>query len=219
MEEDVGPWKGTNSKVVRGSHPPLCKAFFNNEEFSDVKLFCGRKEYFGHKIILSSCSEVFRTMLSTVSTHAHISAFPLYFKMEGNFNKCVSHFLSLEFLGYSTTFGGEKPCPIHAIFLRGQLGILNGLLKLGIWLPRLPNSLILWHKFTGFYINSLFKHDRNITLQSPIDHWYFWDRIWGRMQICLWFWVNFSLYEWRMRTWSEFAVDVNKFTSRVRSLC
>lgn len=52
---------------LTGAHPPHYGDYCNNEEFSDVRITVGETTYFGHRIVLATASEVFQTMLSSVS--------------------------------------------------------------------------------------------------------------------------------------------------------
>lgn len=56
-------------QLLAGASPPDYGVFCNSEEFSDLKLTVGETTYFGHRIVLATASEVFQTMLSSVSGH------------------------------------------------------------------------------------------------------------------------------------------------------
>ncbi|OWF39046.1 kelch-like protein 24 [Mizuhopecten yessoensis] len=148
MEEST--WMGTNPEYVKGTGRSQFRDFFNNSEFSDVKIFCGEKEFFGHKIVLSSCSEVFRTMLSTCNVnHLTLEENCL---MEEVFEQV------LEFLyTWQITFCEENITPL---LMLADKYMIEDLIALGIkyMVENLSQeNVIPWYKFAlQFNIEALY---------------------------------------------------------------
>lgn len=153
MDESDCSWTGTNPKVVTGSDRPHFREFFNNEDFSDVKVFCGNKEFFGHKIVLSSCSEVFRTMLSSEWCNVDHLTLEENCQMEEVFAQFF------EFLyTWKITFNEENITPL---LMLADKYMVEGLIRLGItyMIENLSQeNVVPWYKFSlQFNIDALYK--------------------------------------------------------------
>lgn len=57
----------SSGQWLSGASPPDYGVFCNSEEFSDLRITVGDNTYYGHRIVLATASEVFQTMLSSVS--------------------------------------------------------------------------------------------------------------------------------------------------------
>ncbi|KAJ8305089.1 hypothetical protein KUTeg_017358 [Tegillarca granosa] len=143
---------GTNAKHFKGIHHADFAQYYNNEEFSDLNLYVGNNHFKSHKIVLSSCSEVFKTMLSTAWCTENETILQESIQCEEVFDIFLKFFYTSE-----VVFTEENVVPL---LLLADKYMVKELARLGIgyMVSVLDSENVLpWYKFSlKFNIDNLY---------------------------------------------------------------